>query len=387
MNSGDSSPTSTRSAKRKNRRRREAPELEPQVTVVPETVGVKGGRYLPLNTDDLPRIDGAMRHILSKVGMREAPEAVVERVTAAGGTLGDDGHLRFSEELIERVLKGLKRGFSLHSQSDDFELQLSEKRVHVGTGGAAPMVVDFDTRRYRESTLSDLHGAARLVDSLDNIHFFSRPLVARDMPDTRSLDINTAYASLVGTHKHVFAAASSPTHVEEIAEMCFAIAGSQQAFLDRPFLSMNVNHAVPPLRFDENSAEIGIECARLGIPIHANTFGQLGASSPVTLAGCVAQTLAESIAGMIVAWLVNPEAKVVLGTRPMITDLRTGGMAGGSGEQAVLMAANTQMANYYGLPNSTIAGATESKAADAQSGYEKNLAVSLAAQAGCNLVT
>jgi trimethylamine--corrinoid protein Co-methyltransferase len=51
------------------------------------------------------------------------------------------------------------------------------------------------------------------------------------------------------------------------------------------------------------------------------------------------------------------------------------------------MAACAQMANYYGLPNSTIAGATDSKLADAQSGYEKCLTVTLAAHAGSNLVT
>jgi trimethylamine--corrinoid protein Co-methyltransferase len=90
---------------------------------------------------------------------------------------------------------------------------------------------------------------------------------------------------------------------------------------------------------------------------------------------------------MIFAWLVNPAAKIVFGTRPMVTDLRTGAMSGGSGEAAITMAASAQMANYYGLANSTIAGATDSKIADAQSGYEKSLAITLAAQAGSNLIT
>ena len=118
------------------------------------------------------------------------------------------------------------------------------------------------------------------------------------------------------------------------------------------------------------------EAARLGIPIHANTFGQMGASSPVTIAGSGAQTVAETLAGMIFAWLINPLAKVVFGTRPMVTDLRTGAMSGGGGEQAVLSAAAVQMGQYYNFPNSTIAGAADSKIGDAQSGYEKCLTVS-----------
>jgi trimethylamine--corrinoid protein Co-methyltransferase len=259
--------------------------------------------------------------------------------------------------------------------------------VHVGSGGAAPMILDLDSGQYRESVLGDLYDAARLVDSLEHIHFFSRSLVARDMPDPRSLDINTAYACLAGTSKHVLTSASQPEHVGQIAEICFTIAGSREAFEQRPFLSLNINPTVPPMRFDGDSCEVLAEAARLGIPIHCNTFGQLGASSPVTIAGSVAQTIAETLAGMIFGWLVNPRAKIVFGTRLLVTDLRTGAMSGGSGEAAIAMAASAQMAHYYDLPNSTIAGATDSKLADAQSGYEKCLTVALAAQAGSNLIT
>jgi trimethylamine--corrinoid protein Co-methyltransferase len=132
---------------------------------------------------------------------------------------------------------------------------------------------------------------------------------------------------------------------------------------------------------------VAAEAVRRGIPLHVNTFGQMGASSPVTTAGSIAQTVAETLAGMIFAWLIEPSAKLVFGTRPMLTDLRSGAMSGGSAEGALAMAACAQMANYYRLPNSSIAGATDSKLADAQSGYEKSLSITLAAQAGSNLVT
>ena len=71
----------------------------------------------------------------------------------------------------------------------------------------------------------------------------------------------------------------------------------------------------------------------------------------------------------------------------MIVDLRTGAMSGGGGEQALVMAAAAQVARSLGLPNVSIAGATDSKCSDIQSGAEKALSVTLAAQAGSNLVT
>ena len=380
-----SDPESVANPRRKRRRRASTESAKgPQA---PRLSGIPGGRYQPLNPADLPVIDQAVRRILQDVGMAEAPNIVIDRVTAAGGKLGQDGRLRFSGDLIERALQGMVKDFTLCGQKPEYDMQLGRGRVHAGSGGAAPLIMDLETGLYRESSLKDLYDAARLVDSLEHLHFFSRSVVARDMPDLHSLDINTAYASLAGTSKHVFTSASLAAHVEEIAEMCFTIAGSRDAFLQRPFLSLNINPPVPPMRFDADSCEVLAEAARLGIPVHSNTFGQMGASSPVTIAGTVAQTIAETLSGMIFAWLVNPKAKIIFGTRPLVTDLRTGAMSGGSGEAAITMAASAQMANYYGLVNSSIAGATDSKIADAQSGYEKSLTVTLAAQAGSNLIT
>lgn len=319
--------------------------------------------------------------------MSEAPPIVIEQVIRAGGHVDRDGRLLFPADLIDRAIQGFPRNFALCGQKPEHDLHLGSARVHVGSGGAAPMILDLESGHYRETTLRDLYDAARLVDQLDHIHFFSRSMVARDMPDLNSLDINTAYACLAGTSKHVLSAVSVADHVEEIAEMCFTIAGSREAFHARPFLSLNINPPVPPLRFDADSCEVVAEAARLGIPLHSNTFGQMGASSPVTIAGTIAQTIAETLSAMIFAWLINSEVKSIFGTRPLITDLRTGAMSGGSGEAAITMAASAQMANYYGLPNSTIAGATDSKLADAQSGYEKCLTITLAAQAGSNMIT
>ena len=346
-----------------------------------------GGRYAPMDADAVAAIETAALDILANVGLSGAPPRVVTLVSGAGGSVTGAGRLLFPADLVMRCLKELPREVVLCGQDPRHDLTLAGARVHVGSGGAAPLIVDLQSGAYRESTLRDLYDAARLVDTLEHVHFFSRSLVARDMPDVMSLELNTAFASLAGTSKHVCVSASTPAHVELIAAMCHTVAGSEQAFRARPFLSLNINHAVPPLRFDPDACEVLLKAAEMGIPAMVNTFGQMGASSPVTMAGCVAQTIAETLAGMVLGWLVDRRARLVFGPRPMVTDLRTGGMAGGGGEQATLTAACVQMARHFNLPNSTIAGATDSKIADAQAGYEKALSVTLAAQAGCNFIT
>jgi trimethylamine--corrinoid protein Co-methyltransferase len=53
----------------------------------------------------------------------------------------------------------------------------------------------------------------------------------------------------------------------------------------------------------------------------------------------------------------------------------------------VVTAAAAQMLNFYEVPSSVGAGMTDAKTVDCQAGYEKALAVALAAQAGCNNVS
>lgn len=356
-------------------------------TTQPTRKAPEAGRLKPLSDSDLAQIHAASLEILDQIGISSAPPVVTDAILARGGSLSDDGRLTFPKALVTQALAGFRRGFTLYGRTAGHDLDLSGAHVHAGSGGASPNIVDLADGTYRSATLADLYDAARLVDTLDHVRFFSRSMIAGDMANTRDLDVNTAFASLAGTGKHVMVSASHSDHVVDIARMCYKLAGSEEAFRAKPFLSLNINHAVPPLRFDAEACEVMAQAVKMGLPVMVNTFGQMGASSPVTIAGCLAQTNAETLAGMVFAWVLDPQVRAIYGARPMVTDLRSGGMAGGGGEQAVLTAAATQIARYYDLPNSTIAGATDSKLADAQSGYEKALAVTMAAQAGANLIT
>ena len=370
----------------RQRRGRRARAAAPSRAAAPVLAPV-GGRLRLLNEDALQRVHETALALLARTGIAEAPPAVIDLATVAGATLGDDGRLCFPESLVEAALAGLPHEITLYGRGDAGSLVLGGDAVHVGTGGASPEILDLASGKYRPSTLDDIHLAARLVDGLEHVHFFSRPMVARDIEPPLWMEVNTAWACLAGTGKHVMVSASSLEAVDEIAELVYMLAGSEAAFRAAPFLSLNVNHIVPPLRFDGDSAVVLLRAVERGIPVMVNTFGQLGASSPVTIAGCVAQTTAETLAGMVLAWLADPQARAIFGPRPMVTDLRTGAMSGGGGEQAKLTAAAIQMARFYNLPSSTIAGATDSKWPDAQAGHEKCLAVTLAVQAGAHFIT
>ena len=186
--------------------------------------------------------------------------------------------------------------------------------------------------------LSDLYDAARIVDRMDNIHHFSRSVVARDIDDSAVMDLNTAYACLMGTTKHVSISISEPANVSAIAELCYRIAGGEAQFRARPFLTVMVCHVVPPMRFAGEACEVLEAAINAGFPVQLISAGQAGATSPATIAGSLVQAVAETLAGLVFAQLVDPKVKAIFAPKPLVADLRTGSMSGGGGEQAILMA-------------------------------------------------
>ena len=348
--------------------------------------GMEGGLYRPLSDRDVQRVHEAALDVLERIGLSQALPSCIEMVTAAGGSVTDQGRLLFPRGLIEDTIAKAWRHQPLTARDPRYDIEPWGTKVHFGTAGAAVHMVDAKTGEYRESTLADLYDVARTVDRLDNIHFFQRPIVARDMEDPRDLDLNTCYACVSGTTKHIGTSFTQPEYVEETLELLHLVAGGEEAWRARPFVSMSNCFVVPPLKFAEDACrclEVGV---RGGMPVLLLAAGQAGATSPAALAGAVVQEIAECLAGLAYVNLIVPGHPAIFGPWPFVSDLRTGAMSGGSGEQAVLMAACAQMARFYDLPGGVPAGMTDSKVPDAQSGYEKGYTEALLAQAGCNMV-
>ena len=352
----------------------------------PVRSGMQGGQYKPLDEAGVKRIHQAALQILDEIGLADAPQSGIDAMTAAGARLGDDGRLRFSPALVEDMLAKAGRNFILHAQDSKHDLNPGGSRVHYGTAGAAVHVVDVEKREYRDSTLADIYDAARIVETLDNVHFFQRPMVARDLESTLELDINTVYAAMAGTTKHIGASFISVQNVHQVLEMLHIASGDEAAWRARPFVSNSNCFVVPPMKFATEACEVMEACIRGGMPVLLLSAGQAGATAPAAIAGTLAQAVAECLAGVVYVNSIAPGHPAIFGTWPFVSDLRTGAMSGGSGEQALITAACGQMAQFYDLPGGSAAGMADAKLPDAQSGYEKGISTVMAGLAGVNLV-
>ncbi len=353
---------------------------------LPVEPGLSGGSYRPLADDEVERIHDAALDILENLGLAGAPTFLFEAATTRGALLGDDGRLRFPRAIIDEIIDGAARAVTLFGRDTHHDLDISDHRVHFGTGGAAISILDPGSDHYRPSTLADLYDFTRVAHQLPNVHWFTRCLIATDVPDPLELDINTAYALVAGTTKHIGMAISHPANVEPVIELFDIIAGGPGAFAERPFCKLHCSPIVSPLRYGADSCATLLEAMRHDMPINAITAGQAGATSPASLAGTLVQTHAETLAALALVNLIQPGHPMIFSNWPFVSDLRNGSMVGGSAETGVLNAAAAQMTAHIGLPGGVAAGMTDSKLPDVQAGYEKGVTTVLAGLAGANLV-
>jgi trimethylamine--corrinoid protein Co-methyltransferase len=347
--------------------------------------GMSGGRFRPLPEQAVEDIVDAALTLLEELGMGQATPEFVELVVAAGGSY-DGVRLRFPRSLVREMIEVACREFTLYGWDDSKNVVIGDDRVHFATSGAAVLMLDHGTRRFRHSQLRDIYDCARVADTLDNIHVFIRTVVPRDLELSRDIDINTAYAVMVGTSKPSGTSMFHPDHVHEVVAMYDMALGGEGEFRKRPFAIANNTFVVPPLRFAEDSALALAEQAKLGMPVTLLSAGQAGATSPAALAGSLAQELAECLAALTCVNLISPGHPCTMGMWPFVSDLRTGAMSGGSGEEAIINAAAAQVINSLGLPSGVAAGMSDSKLPDNQAGHEKANAITLAANAGSNIV-
>jgi len=346
--------------------------------------GLVGGQYKPLTDSEVKQIHEASLAVLRRTGVQvDQPEAL-ELFREAGADVREN-RVRLSRTLVEDAIDSAPSKVILAGRDAEHDLILEDARVHIGTGGAALQVLDLETGEIRKALLRDVGDMARIVDALDNIHFYLIPIYPTDLPEDQ-VEISKYYASLANTTKHVQAGVYTLPGIRDVVAMCERIAGSPEALRARPLVSFITSWMVSPLKFATDVTTLLMEVCHQGLPVVLSAAPMAGSTSPVTLAGTLVQLNAEQLSGLTLTQLVSPGTPVIMGPIPATADMRSGKYLGGSVELGIGNAAITQLAHLYQVPIYNSAGMTDAKLPDIQAGMEKAQSAIQVALAGANFI-
>ena len=349
--------------------------------------GLSGGQYLPLSESDIEQIHQTNLKVFAEIGVQvNFPEA--RNLFKKAGAFVDDATriVKIPPGLFQELIATAPSIVTLCGRAEDgaLDCEIGGDKVYIGTGGTALNVQDPGENNCRRSRLTDIMQIARLVEALDNIHFYMLNVYPNELP-VEEVDVNRFGAALNCTRKHVIGGVYTVEGVRNVIRMAEIIAGSPEKLRERPFISM-VTCPISPFKLDEMYGQLTMEVARQNIPVVVPTEPLCGATAPITLAGNLVVQSVDTLAGVMLTQLANPGTPVFFGCISSITDLRDMKYLSGAIEMGLMNAAAAQMARFYQLPLYSTAGMSDSKVTDAQAGYETALTTLLVALAGGNLI-
>ncbi|MCK4390502.1 MAG: trimethylamine methyltransferase family protein [Desulfobacterales bacterium] len=349
--------------------------------------GLPGGQYKPLGNRDIKKIHETSLRVFAEVGVQVSFPAARDLFRCAGAEVNEtSGIVKVPQGLVEELIHKAPSIIHLCGRAENGELdcEIGGNKVYLGTGGTALNVQDPASRDSRRATLEDVVNMARVVDALDNIHFYMLNVYPNDLP-VEDVDVNRFGAALNRTRKHVMGGVYTMKGVRSVIKMAEIIAGSPQKLRKRPFISM-VTCPISPFKLDESYAQLTMEAARNRIPVVVPAEPLCGATAPITLAGNLVVQNVDTLAGVMLAQLTSPGTPTLYGCISSITDLRDMKYLSGAVEMGLMNAAAAQMAQFYLLPCYATAGMSDSKVSDAQAGYESAITSLMVALAGGNFI-
>jgi trimethylamine--corrinoid protein Co-methyltransferase len=327
-----------------------------------------------LSADQVEAIHEASLHILENFGIELMSARALTLFQRAGAKVDLASQTVWLDRgLVDEALKTTPSSYSLTPRNPGRRIHLGGDAINFTLVAGPPNVHDLERGR-RAGNYRDYCDLIRLAQHFNCIHMLGNQVCAPVELPANSRHLDTYFANLTLTDKsfHVSAIGRGRA-LDGVRMMAIARGLSLEQFAGDPGVTtiISVNS---PRRFDEAMAEGLMTMAEHGQSVCVTPFTLMGAMSPVTLAGALAQQNAEALFGIALTQLVRPGAPVMYGAFTSNVDMRSGAPAFGTPENTKANIASGQLARRYSLPYRTTPG-NASNAADAQGAYETMMAL------------
>ncbi|MFP4238827.1 trimethylamine methyltransferase family protein [Rhodosalinus sp.] len=327
--------------------------------------------------------DGAMR-ILEEIGIAFLHPDAVEILRGAGCDV-DGEVVRMDRGLVMEMVAKCPAQWDITPRNPDRRITVGGRHILFGNVSSPPNYWDMEIGRKMPGTREQCRTLLKLTQYFNCIHFAGGyPVEPVDLhPSVRHLDV--LYDKLTLTDKAMHAYSLGAERVDDVMEMV-RIAGrhSHEDFESGPKMYTNIN-STSPLKHDFPMMDGWMRLARRNQGLVVTPFTLAGAMAPVTMAGAVAQSLAEALSAVVLAQVIRPGACTAIGTFTSNVDMKSGAPAFGTPEYMRATQMTGQLARFYGLPMRA-SGVCAANVPDGQAMWETSNSLWSAVQAGASMV-
>lgn len=384
-------PETTRATRRTRRSkdrtpRSSAPGQNPHLEVPYITRNIPP--YDLLGEESLIRIEATADRLLAEVGIEFRDDSETMRLfRAAGGKVTQKApevwNIRFEPGLIRNLLKTAPARFTQHARNPAHSVEIGGDSVVFAPSYGSPFVMDLDRGR-RYGTIEDFKNFVKLGQSSPWLHHSGGTICEpTDIPvNKRHLDM--VYAHMRYSDRAFLGSITAPERAGDSIDMCRILFGAD--FVDQNCVIMGNFNTTSPMVLDGVTTQ-GIRAyAAAGQGSIHLPFLLGGAVSPLTVAGSVAQCLAESMVSCALTQLVRPGAPAILASFLSSMSLRSGSPTFGTPEPALGSLIMGQLARRLNMPLRCAGNFSTSKLPDAQAMQQSMMSMMSAVQCGANYV-
>ena len=361
---------------RVNRRRRRKAPVEKQVAFHQLEAKVLRNRFAPLEALDEEQLDfihDVSMRIIEEQGIELLGVQALDLFRQAGASVDDDGVVRMDRALLLETVARAPARFDVVPRNPAQAMPVGSDVINFGLVSGTPNVHDNINGR-RAGNFEDYKKLISFGQYFNVLTFFGNQATApTDLP-ANSRHLDTTFINLTLSDKPFFATGIGGGRARDAIEMTAIARGlSMQEMKSNPSVMTNVN-VNSPRKLDDAMAYGAMQMAIFGQPVTVTPFTLMGAMTPSTMAGALAQQNAEALVGIALLQLTNPGTPSVYGGFTSNVDMRSGSPAFGTPENALANIASGQLARKYNLPYRSSA-CNASNAVDAQATYETQMAL------------
>ncbi|MEM9280014.1 MAG: trimethylamine methyltransferase family protein [Pseudomonadota bacterium] len=342
----------------------------------------------PLPPEGVEAVHDAAMRILEEIGIEFLNLEAVNILRDAGCDISNETEesalVKMDRALVMEKIALAPSQFTLTPRNKDRQITIGGKHITFGNISSPPNYSNLDEGRVigNRKAYQDF---IKLTQYFNCMHFCGGyPVEPMDIhPSVRHLDC--LYDKLTLTDKVVHAYSLGSERVEDVMEMVRIAGGhTHEEFDATPRMYTNIN-STSPLKHDWPMLDGLMRLARRGQPTVVTPFTLAGAMSPITLAGTVAQSIAEALCAIVLIQCVKPGCACAIGTFSSNVDMKTGAPAFGTPDYMRTTQMTGQMARFYDLPLRA-SNTCVSNAPDNQATWESSHSLFAAITSGVNMV-